>query len=520
MANPDLFKSTRGALVPPADAVNEAGGNAYALSPKHALAQYAVTGCLSNTFYASAEEQLDTILSLAQQCEPGFIAKLAVFSRQSAYMKDSPALLCAWLATTDVRLLERVFDRVIDNGRMLRNFAQIIRSGVVGRKSFGTAPRRLIRRWIERRSPEQLLRDSVGESPSLADIIKMVHVKPADSERAALYAYLVNTRRGVDVARLPASVQAFEAWKADKSGPLPPVDFRLLTALDLGPKEWIAIARNAGWTMTRMNLNTFVRHGVFEDGATTKLVAARLADPNEVRRARAFPYQLMAAFLNADKAVPRVVTNALQDAMEVATENVPETRGDVFVLPDVSGSMASPVTGRRAGGGGGTSKMRCIDVAALTAACILRKNPDAQVMPFAQGVVDLPRLNARDSILTNAEKLAKLLGGGTNCSAPLLAIEKKRAHVDAAIFVSDNESWMDTANRGTGMMQVWSAIVQRDPEAKLVCIDIQPYGTSQAPEGKNRLNVGGFSDTVFQVVGDFLNEAPGRFVERIESVEV
>ncbi len=36
------------------------------------------------------------------------------------------------------------------------------------------------------------------------------------------------------------------------------------------------------------------------------------------------------------------------------------------------------------------------------------------------------------------------------------------------------------------------------PNAKLICIDLQPYGSTQAPEGGNILNVGGFSDVVIR----------------------
>jgi 60 kDa SS-A/Ro ribonucleoprotein len=55
-------------------------------------------------------------------------------------------------------------------------------------------------------------------------------------------------------------------------------------------------------------------------------------------------------------------SDALQEAMEIAIENVPLIDGTVFLCPDVSGSMASPLTGHRAGA---TSAVRCIDVAAL-----------------------------------------------------------------------------------------------------------------------------------------------------------
>ena len=41
-----------------ANTVNEAGGRAYRLPPKHALAQLAATGCFNGAFYADAEAQL------------------------------------------------------------------------------------------------------------------------------------------------------------------------------------------------------------------------------------------------------------------------------------------------------------------------------------------------------------------------------------------------------------------------------------------------------------------------------
>ena len=110
MANTSLFSTSRGQQAPAADTRNEAGGRAYAFSAKHQLAQYAVTGCLNATFYASAETQLDKLVRLASAVEPAFVAKTAIYTRTQGYMKDTPALLCAALATVDTALLERVFD--------------------------------------------------------------------------------------------------------------------------------------------------------------------------------------------------------------------------------------------------------------------------------------------------------------------------------------------------------------------------------------------------------------------------
>jgi 60 kDa SS-A/Ro ribonucleoprotein len=186
--------------------------------------------------------------------------------------------------------------------------------------------------------------------------------------------------------------------------------------------------------------------------------------------------------------------------MELATGNVPPVDGAVVVCPDVSGSMVSLVTGHRKGS---TSAVRCIDVAALVTAAVVRKNPAAAVLPFAEAVVPV-NLNSRDSVMTNAAKLAALGGGGTNCSAPVALLNQRHARADLVIFVSDNQSWVDAGRgRGTALMAEWGQFRQRNPRARLVCLDIQPYETTQAAERADILNVGGFSDRVFEVIAAF-----------------
>lgn len=301
MANKTLFQTFAGKLTQ-ADTVNEAGGKAFAFTPRHALAQYGVTGCLNGTFYATAETQLERVLELASAAGPDFTAKVAVYARERGHMKDMPALLCAALSVLDAEKLKAVFPRVCDDGKMLRNFVQIVRSGVVGRKSLGSVPKKLVQHWLESRTDEQIFRASVGQSPSLADVVKMVHPGPATPQRAAFYGWLLDRKH--DATALPQCVKSFEAFKRGETREVPEVPFQMLTSLTLGRQEWTAIARRAPWQMTRMNLNTFARHGVFEDRAVTRLVAERLRDATNVRRARVFPYQLMVAYSQADAGVP------------------------------------------------------------------------------------------------------------------------------------------------------------------------------------------------------------------------
>lgn len=502
MANKNLFQTVRGMLVPKTDTINEAGGRAYKLSPKAALAQYAATGCFSHTFYADAGAQLAEVLALVKELDAEFVAKTAVYAREKGFMKDMPALLVAVLSTKDREIFQKTFPRVIDNGKMLRNFVQIMRSGAVGRKSLGSLPKRMVREWFETRQTEQIFKQSIGQSPSFADVLKMVHPKPRDAERAALYGYFIG--RDINADDLPEIVKNFERFKNGDALEVPAVPFQMLTALPISTGEWTAIARNAAWQMTRMNLNTFQRHGVFRDAETVELIANRLRDRQAIRKARVFPYQLLTAFTAAAKnaEIPRQITEALQDAMEASIENVPEIKGKIYVFPDVSGSMSSAVTGFRQGA---TSAVRCIDVAALVAASILRKNPTAEIIPFEQKVVNVA-LNPRDSVMTNAQKLAAVGGGGTTCAAPLYSLNAKKATGDLIIYVSDNESWMDSRpphNRGTAMLEQWNEFKSRNRDAKLVCIDIQPNAHTQASTRADIFNVGGFSDQVFNLIAEF-----------------
>ena len=514
MANTTLFQSVKTRLTA-ADTCNEAGGIAYTLTPKQQLAQLAATGCLNSTYYTDAQDQLEQVLELAKQLDAEFIAKTAVYARQKGFMKDMPALLLAVLAQKDVNMLARVFDQVADNGKMLRNFAQIIRSGAVGRKSFGNRPKKLMQTWLLTATEKQLLNAAIGNSPSLADVVKMVHPKPREAWRAAWFAWLIG--KPYDREALPPITRAFEDYKQSREGELPNVPFQMLTALDLNSGDWAQIACNGSWQQVRQNLNTFLRHEVFAKSKNIKMVAEKLRDETAIARARVLPYQLLTAYQATSNQMPFEICEALQDAMETAVQNVPVIQGKVVVCPDVSGSMHSSVTGYR---GSAISKTRCIDIAALVSAAMLRTNPQARVIPFEQITVNV-KLNPRDSIMTNAEKLANIGGGGTACSAPLAMLNREKADVDLVVIVSDNESWADDSQgwgATTSLMKEWNILKRRCPEAKLVCLDIQPYTKAQARNRHDILNIGGFSDQVFSLIGSFAERGMGTdfWVEEIE----
>lgn len=559
MANKNVFSTkTSRRTVRPTDTTNRAGGRAYKLTDAEVLCQYVVTSTFSDVYYASAGEQLEEVKRVCKAVKPTLVAKAAVYGREEGKMKDVPAFLCAYLASIgEIKLLRKIFPRVINNPKMLLNFVQIIRSGVTGRKSFGSAVKRMIQDWITKRRGNQLFLASIGYSdPSLADVVKMVHPRPTSQEQSALFAYLLGGKLdGADpemVVRknskgevvqeypftdLPPLTQEFEWFKFDNSLPLPDMDYRSLTNCKLTKDHWKQIAKNMPWNTLRMNLNVLARNGVFEDDSVTDYVARKLTNEQEIERWSVFPYQLMSAYLYTGSDVPTSVKNSLQKAMEIATKNVPVLGKRVGIAVDVSGSMQSPITGRRAGQ---ESKVSCGHVAALVASSLARVNSEATVVSFGTTARVTPGFNAWDSVMTNTQKLmgeGRHCGYGTNAGAAMEVFNRQPKPYDFIVYVSDMQSWVDSrvgsifggygrgyGSRGSSTMELWAEQKRKrgSHNPKLAEINVQAYGDSQADsKDKSILNVGGFSDAVFNVLAEFSERKDNvSFADVVDRVEL
>ncbi|MFN9915564.1 MAG: TROVE domain-containing protein, partial [Pirellulaceae bacterium] len=178
----------------------------------------AATGTFGNSFYSSAETQLDEMIALIDLVDDNeYLAKLAVYAREKASMKDMPAALLVALSVRDTALMHRVFDRMVDNGRILRSVFQMIRSGRFKNKAgkarigLSSSVQRAFQRWLNTASVGKLLSASIGNDPSLRDILRMARPTPTHNSRRALYGWL--TGKTIDKwapaseADLPAEVQ-------------------------------------------------------------------------------------------------------------------------------------------------------------------------------------------------------------------------------------------------------------------------------------------------------------------------
>jgi 60 kDa SS-A/Ro ribonucleoprotein len=499
----------------PINTKNESGGGAYSMKDKTAIAQLAFTGCFRGSFYSDPKEQLDKARAILQNInDDEYIAKVAIAAHKTGFMKDMPAFLVAWLSKNgSTKVHDAAFRQVIDSGKMLRNYCQVIRSGVIGRKSFGSHPKEMVNQWLNKNA-NYVFGQSIGNDPSFSDIIKMTHPFPVDSEHDALFGYLLDGDK-CSKGPMPSLVQEFEAFKKGSSF-VPKMDFRFLTGVQVSDEVWKEIAKKASWQQTRMNLNTFKRHNVFNDPKMVDLIAARLRDKELISKARLMPYQAYIAFQSVQD-VPRQITEALQDALDFSVSNAPEM-GTIAICIDRSGSMGSPITGYS---GSATSVVSCAMAACLLGLGILYSNKDSDVFTFADNATK-ESFNLRDSISTNVSKI-HFASGGTNISSALSMVHAQNKKYDAVVLISDNQSWRDYKGDGTAgwfgdnsssnvnigteaspSYKIFRKIKRMSPKCKMINVDIQPYATSQMPEVKDVLLVGGFNDSVFSCIDSFI----------------
>ena len=530
--NSTLF-ATPSVRTPSSDTLNHENAPAYAHTSEHALIQLAFTGTFHSTFYVKAADQLANAKKLAAEVSPRRLAQVAIAGRENGFMKDAPAFLLALLANRDPKLFAAAFPRVIDSTKMLQTYTQMALSGQAGRmvNLASGVHRRMYQRFFDRLSPEAVFNGDIGDKPSLTNIIRMAHVRPNNRAKEAVFTYLFNREfqwkhskgkaLGSTYDDLPQCVKDFDAFKSGNlcgEYSVPDVDYRLIEGLNLGQTQWAEVFTNSKVYMLVKNLATAKRHGVFDVPGMEDLIVGKLRDREAILRSRLFPNQVFQSYLKNKGELPYRVLDALQDTLDITLEKVPPL-GKVYIACDVSQSMSNPYTGNQdndlTGQGYGyyrpqysvSSKTRIVDVAAVLASALLRSNRDAVLVPFNAQCQEL-YLNPRDSVATNAEKLAALCRGGTNCSAPLERAKEKGLRFDTFVLISDNESWVDTRNRwnmenGVRLHAAWQETKKRLPKARMINIDLTPNTSTQVKERPDILQVGGFSDAVFDVMAAF-----------------
>lgn len=278
-------------------------------------------------------------------------------------------------------------------------------------------------------------------------MLSLVHPKLRNHRQALLFKDIVDRRFNPD-RPVPAELgtlaarTALTGWDVErrrdlfeKKGRAQPVieeagmTWEALGGWLQGPltrKVWESVIPSMGYMALLRNFRNFDQAGVSDKVA--KIVAQRIADPEQVARSRQLPMR----FLSAYRAAPSERwASALEKAIACSLGNVPELPGRTLVLIDTSYSMHSPFS--KDG-----SLMRW-DAAAVFVLALAARCAGAKVVSFSsEQRVFKPR--KRESLLRMVERWKNggyFLGGGTDTTD---AVRGHFAVHDRVVIITDEQT--------------------------------------------------------------------------------
>lgn len=350
----------------------------------------------------------------------------------------------------------------------------------------------------------------------LADLVDLVHPGHTAPWQADLWQHALNERHGRGEA-IPASLEML-AKRAEILA-MPVEQRRRWLATDgaqaelraagitweqlsgwlggaLDAKFWESVIPSMGYMALLRNLRNFEKADISR--SVRKGVQERLADPEQVRRSRQFPYRFLSAYMNVQS---DWWSEALSDALDASLANLPEFTGRTAVVVDTSGSMRRTITSK--------SKIRHLDIAGLMGAAMTRAS-SGDLYEFADLVarVEMPKGQSVLKAIAAMDARNGHVGHGTEL-VPALKHVVKQDDYDRIVIVTDFQAFAASPDWGGWHLdarmrrQPMSAKVTSIADAGTVMYGINPVGytsTGLDLSQRNRYEIGGFSDQVFRMM--------------------
>jgi hypothetical protein len=234
---------------------------------------------------------------------------------------------------------------------------------------------------------------------------------------------------------------------------------------------WTELIPNMGYMALLRNLRNFDEVGINDEAVQT--VIRRLTDPVQVARSRQLPIRFLSAF--TANAHHFKWSQALETALQLSLQNVPELPGRSLILVDVSGSMVDALSSK--------STLTRVQAAGLFGSALAIRNGDrATLVAFGPSslVLNVPK-NA--ALLTMMKQFHA--SGGTYTTA---AVQRHFAGHDRVIIITDEQSSDGDPSR---------VIPAGTP---LYTWNLAGYKYGHTGSGSRRYTFGGLTDQAFGLI--------------------
>ncbi|MFN8394901.1 MAG: TROVE domain-containing protein [Bacteroidia bacterium] len=473
---------------------NHEGAKAWTMSKELELYSAVVTTTLSDKFYETGSERMNRIRTLVREVNPQFVAKLAVYARESMYLRSVPLVLAVELARIHQGddLVSRLVARVIQRADEITEILALYQHANERKslKKLGRLSKQLqkgLALAFNKFDEYQFSKYNRDADVKLRDALFLVHPRPKNDAQQMLFDKIA--KDSLDTAytwetEMSRAGQEAQGDEADKN---------LAFA-----KQWEALIDSGklGYMAMLRNLRNMLQKGISD--AHLDKVGALLADPNEVRKSKQFPFRFLAAYrelgAQSNLRVPQVL-EALEKAIRLSVANMKGFDRDtrILIACDVSGSMQTAVSAK--------SKIQMYDIGLVLSMLLQSKCERAITSIFGTEfkVVNMPRTD----ILANTERMGHYgsqVGWATNGHLVVRHLNHTKEIVDKVMIFTDMQLWNSKGDGGE-LGKEWTQYKKIAPKAKLYIFDLQGYG--QAPINPLRNDVcliAGWSDKVFDIL--------------------
>ena len=465
---------------------NICGHVAYALEDKVKLATQVMTSFMNEPKYYG--DNTPDIIETARKviAEDGlFVAKLAIYTRNTMNMRSTSHMLCAVLAH-DVKGEQYVRPTikacVVRGDDAIEIFSAY--KALFPNEPIPNNMRRGLKDAIDAMDDYSIAKyQCKADAIKMADLIKLCHA---------------NRRPGVTDACIEGTLNKPTSWETE------------LSAYGNTKETWekLIAEDNVPYMAALRNL----RNMITAAPDNFDVVLTRLTDKQAVAKSRQLPFRFYSAYRSVENIASTKVLDALEDAIDASLENCPKLPGRTAIAVDVSGSMWQRISRN--------SSISCADVASLLGICAAKLSDEAWLYTFADNARKIP-IASHGGVLSQMDKL-RGSGGCTNMGSAFEMIDADGIDVDRIIILSDNEVNRDGiwANKGKQCIQTLADAYRNKVghDVWVHAIDMMGYGTAQFT-GKHTNIIAGWNEKIFNLI-PMAESGTDAFINDIENVKI
>ena len=546
------------------ESVNFMGEKAFLLKPKEEFVSSIMTTFLSKegSYYESSNEEVKRILSLLDKIDPLFACKAAIYVRENGNMRSISHLLGAALAIyiSGQEYAKRFYNKLIvrpdDMSEIVSAYANLNGMGLNDLKKIPNSIKKGFKEALERLDAYQIDKYKMqNREVSLIDLVRLFHPK-GNEKNAEAYKRLVNGESLADLYE--TKILEKEMTKAGQT-----TKDATQEEKDEAKREAITAVLDNVKGMPVMNLLRNLRNILLYAPDKVNDACEQLTIEKKILNSRLLPFRFATAYAEIEKVMyadtkakptssivfeseetkqqvtessfnelKKNLLDAIEGAIEIACQNIPELEGNCAILVDDSGSMR--------GDNGGHSRVSAFSktnssmIAHLFASMMAWRQHDVYVGLFGDKLIQVPY--KRDVKLLDFNKESYQMGakcGGATEKGIYTFLEtvvKEKKKIDNIIVFSDCQigrggsftAWYGTNynDRSQHFHELFKEFRKINPNTNFIVVNLrQSGGTSVFDKSQRILNIAGWSDKIFDTIK---SQCKGwdAVIKEIEAIEI